>query len=152
MGPTDALPRGCGVEALGPPKHRPFTWYHLHPSPTYLRMDARWQPDRIHWESSRRKPTRTRTGSFPVLSWFACLSPSPCKLRNITNGLRYLHSQNVVHGDLKGVRSQYKSRFTIELTLRLAKHPCQCQWPGTNHRLWLRGSRRRSKSTHKPCR
>ena len=31
-------------------------------------------------------------------------------------GLCYLHSRNVIHGDLKGVRSFLKSRFTSVLT------------------------------------
>ena len=35
------------------------------------------------------------------------------KLRNITDGLYYLHSHNVVHEDLKGVRDCSKSRSTI---------------------------------------
>ena len=32
----------------------------------------------------------------------------PRKLRDITNGLQYLHSRNVVHGDLKGVRDYHE--------------------------------------------
>jgi serine/threonine protein kinase len=28
-----------------------------------------------------------------------------CQLSDVANGLGYLHSRNVIHGDLKGVRS-----------------------------------------------
>ena len=40
-----------------------------------------------------------------------CLPP-PRKLRDIADGLHYLHSHRVVHGDLKGVRVDSESRFT----------------------------------------
>ena len=39
----------------------------------------------------------------------------PRKLRGITDGLHYLHSCDVVHGDLKGVCDSSKSRSTIVL-------------------------------------
>ena len=38
------------------------------------------------------------------------------KLSDIAKGLCYLHSRNVIHGDLKGVRSSLKSCFTSILT------------------------------------
>ena len=40
----------------------------------------------------------------------------PCQLSDVAEGLRYLHSCNVVHGDLKGVRDYLKSHFTIPQT------------------------------------
>ena len=39
-----------------------------------------------------------------------------CKLRGITEGLHYLHSCNVVHGNLKGVCDYSKPHFTTVLT------------------------------------
>lgn len=39
-----------------------------------------------------------------------------CKVRGITDGLHYLHTRNVAHGDLKGVRNCPKSRFTAVST------------------------------------
>jgi serine/threonine protein kinase len=38
------------------------------------------------------------------------------QLSDVAKGLCYLHSCNVVHGDLKGVRSCSKSRFTTSFT------------------------------------
>ena len=38
------------------------------------------------------------------------------KLTDVAEGLCYLHSRNMVHGDLKGVRGCSKSRFTTILT------------------------------------
>jgi len=39
------------------------------------------------------------------------------QLSDVANGLCYLHSCNVIHGDLKGVRNRSKSRFATALTL-----------------------------------
>ena len=38
------------------------------------------------------------------------------QLSDIVKGLCYLHSCNVIHGDLKGVRERRKSHFTAALT------------------------------------
>ena len=38
------------------------------------------------------------------------------QLSDVANGLGYLHSCSVIHGDLKGVRSCSKSYFTVILT------------------------------------
>ena len=40
----------------------------------------------------------------------------PSQLSDVAEGLRYLHSCNVVHGGLKGVRDYLKSHFTIPHT------------------------------------
>ena len=48
---------------------------------------------------------------FSPPSWMIHLPPR--KLRDTADGLHYLHSCNVVHGDLKGVRGSSESRFTI---------------------------------------
>ena len=52
------------------------------------------------------------------------LSPSlhetltPSQLSDVAEGLNYLHSCNVVHGDLKGVRDCSRYRPTARLTPR----------------------------------
>lgn len=45
---------------------------------------------------------------FPTLT--------PTQLSDVAQGLEYLHSCNVIHGDLKGVRGCCKLRFTAGLT------------------------------------
>ena len=40
------------------------------------------------------------------------------KLSDVAEGLCYLHSHNMVHGDLKGVRGSFEPRFTTRLTPR----------------------------------
>lgn len=49
---------------------------------------------------------------FPCIGSHLCLS----KLSGIADGLNYLHSRNMVHGDLKGVRNCSKPRLTVALT------------------------------------
>ena len=39
------------------------------------------------------------------------------QLSDVASGLQYLHSRNVIHGDLKGVRDYSRSRFTAVLIL-----------------------------------
>ena len=40
----------------------------------------------------------------------------PLELRDIANGLYYLHSRDVIHGSIKGVRDYSESCFTTVLT------------------------------------
>ena len=39
------------------------------------------------------------------------------QLSNVASGLYYLHSRDVIHGDLKGVRDYSRSRFIVVLIL-----------------------------------
>ena len=39
-----------------------------------------------------------------------------CQLSEVADGLNYLHSCNVIHGHLRGVRGYSRPRFTIVLT------------------------------------
>ena len=97
----DPLPGGCAVETLGTPKYRPPPWYHLDSTPAHLGMDAWRRLDGIHREISSRRPARSC--KFPccrVLSH----ADSRHQLSDVVEGLHFLHSCNIVHGDLKGVR------------------------------------------------
>jgi len=49
-----------------------------------------------------------------LLHCMKCLSPH--QLSDVTDGLNYLHSSNVIHGDLKGVRDYSRSHFTTIFT------------------------------------
>ena len=46
------------------------------------------------------------------------------QLSDVANGLNYLHSCSVIHGDLKGVRDFFLSRFTIHNT-KPAERSCR---------------------------
>ena len=43
------------------------------------------------------------------------LSSLPSQLYDVAQGLHFLHSRNVVHGDLKGVRNRSKPGFIVVL-------------------------------------
>ena len=59
------------------------------------------------------------------------------KLSDVAKGLCYLHSHNVVHGDLKGVRGCSKSPFTaMHINIRPAEHPYRRVWSCADHGIW----------------
>jgi serine/threonine protein kinase len=47
---------------------------------------------------------------------------TPCQLSDVADGLVYLHSHGIVHGDLKGVRKMGKCSRNL-LTCVSVKHP-----------------------------
>jgi len=77
--------------------------------------------------TSKNIPVQTYLDSW--VSFPLCLSHlhSRYQFSDVAAGLEYLHSCNVFHGDLKGVR-----RYNI----RLAKRPCGRLWPCTRRRFW----------------
>jgi len=106
---ADPLPGGGSVETLNAPKRRSTLGHYSCSSPAYLGMDAWRGPDGIHQEHPRRKPTRSRMYPFRGVRSHAY---SPLQLSDVAEGLYYLHSCNIVHGDLKGVRDCSEPRFT----------------------------------------
>ena len=113
MRPVDPLPGSCSVETFGAPKYCPSPRYHFHTYPAHFRMDDWWRLDGIHQRTPRCRPTLScRCPS----SWVRSRVYSRCQLSDVAEGLRFLHSRNIVHGDLKGVRVQYKSCVTNVLT------------------------------------
>jgi serine/threonine protein kinase len=59
-----------------------------------------------------------RLGLVRVLSLCLFRAYSRCQLSDVAKGLYYLHSCNVIHGDLKGVRGRSKSRSSAALIPR----------------------------------
>ena len=101
------------METFGTPKHCPFPWYHTISSPAYLRMDAGRGSHGPHQGAPRRGSTwprgcPSRRGRYHTHSRH--------QLSDVTEGLRILHSRNIVHGDLKGVCDCSKPYITAVLT------------------------------------
>jgi len=111
---TDLLSGGRTVETLITSEHRPTSRrYYQHP-PARCGMDARRGPDGIYQESPRRR--QNWPCKCPSLRRMKCLFPH--QLSDTAEGLNYLHSCNVIHGDLKGVRDCSQPYFTSVLTYR----------------------------------
>jgi serine/threonine protein kinase len=106
---------------------------------TPLQVVSEWMPGGDLTEYIKTHPDTDRLGLVGVLPPVpnVMLTP-PRKLRDITDGLHYLHSRHVVHGDLKGVRDGSESRFTTVLTLGPAERPRGCHRLCTDHRFWSR--------------
>lgn len=77
-------------------------------------MDTRWRSEGAHRKAPRRQPAWSRERQSPGAG-SRTYSGSCCQLHDVARGLRYLHSRNVVHGDLKGVRANTETIFTIAL-------------------------------------
>ena len=111
--PTDVLSRGRSVETLDAPKHLTPPGCHSHSPTARFKLDVWWGPAGIPQEAPQCGPSWTcRCPSF-------CVPPMPYssfQLGDAAKGLHYLHSCNVIHGDLKGVRGYSKTLFTTVLT------------------------------------
>lgn len=79
-------------------------------TPAPLQLISEWMPGGDLKEYVREYPGADRLGLVGVPPLRVGYALTPCKLRDITEGLHYLHSRDVVHGDLKGVRPYSKSR------------------------------------------
>jgi len=108
------LSRGCNVETVNTPKYlAPAGCHHRSPS-ACLELDARRGLARVYQEESGCEPTWTCVCSFRYAHF--TLTPLS-QLSDVANGLCYLHSCNVIHGDLKGVGGS-TFLFTAILTSR----------------------------------
>jgi len=97
---TGLLPRSRDVETVDTPKCFTPPGCHYRSSPTHFELDAWRRPAGIHQGKLRCRPTWSCRR--PPLR---CLSHahSCYQLSDITKGLGYLHTCNVIHGDVKGV-------------------------------------------------
>ena len=109
---TGLLQRGRNVEALDAPKYRAPPGCYYYPAPAHFELDVRRGSDGTHQEIPRCRPTRTCR--FLSCCTYPHVYPH-YQLSDVARGLCYLHSSNVIHGDLRGVRSP-NSRFSTVLT------------------------------------
>ncbi|KAF9643166.1 hypothetical protein BDM02DRAFT_1708197 [Thelephora ganbajun] len=108
------FPRGSrGVETLSTSKHRPPSGRHHRPPPIHFGSDIRREPDGIHRKPSKCKQGGSRAYPFRCVPCTTRLLPR--QLSDVVQGLNYLHSCNVIHGGLKGVRGCIRSRLTTKL-------------------------------------
>ena len=100
------------METLETSKHLTSPGCHYLSPPTRFKLDAWRGSAGIYQETLRCRQTWTCKWPSVVLSH----AYSRRQLSDVANGLCYLHSCNVIHGDLKGVRTRYMSRFATVLT------------------------------------
>jgi len=84
-----------------------------------FQLISTWMPSGDLPEYIKNNPNADRLGLVgvpPVV--FASNAYSSYQLSDVARGLCYLHSRNVIHGDLKGVCDCCVSRFNIVLTPR----------------------------------
>ena len=67
-------------------------------------LDGEWKHPRIRQGTSRCRPARACRFSVQVLATLAPLTTAKPQLAGVAKGLIYIHSQGMIHGDLKGVR------------------------------------------------
>ena len=70
---------------------------------TSLHLISEWMPGGDLIEYISKNPSADRLGLVSVLPLHLNLRSSRLKLSDVAEGLQFLHSCNVVHGDLKGV-------------------------------------------------
>ena len=88
------------METLATSKYRALPWRHSFPSPARVRMDVWWGSERIYCEKPRCKSTRP--GRCP--SRYISSDVHPHQISDVAQALRFLHSQDIVHGSIMGVR------------------------------------------------
>ena len=77
-----------------------------------LQLISEWMAGGDLQEYIRRCPSSDRLELVGVLLSMLDGMLTPRELRDITEGLNFLHSLGVVHGDLKGVRDNFESLYS----------------------------------------
>jgi len=83
-----------------------------------------WVSDEELKEYIIRHPDTDRLGLVGVPFYCVGSCSRPFQLTGIADGLNYLHSRNVVHGDLKGVRNCSKSTSYDHIDMWAAEYLC----------------------------
>ena len=83
---------------------------------TPLQLVSEWMPGGDLTEYVKKHPEVDRLELVCVSPPYRTMHLPSRKLRGVVDGLHYLHSNNVIHGDLRGVRDRSKSSSTIVLT------------------------------------
>ena len=73
------------------------------------------------------------------------VTSSPRQLFGIAKGLGYLHSCNVIHGDIKGVRGSVYILKPMLMVIGAGEYTSRCGWKRTNCGLWSCNCRTRYK-------
>ena len=94
------LQRGRCLEKVETPEYRPFHWRYDGSFTNHLGVDTERNSIGVPRERSRCKSGRP-SEPFPVIAFDRY--PYPPKLSDISEGLDYLHANNVIHGNLNGV-------------------------------------------------
>ena len=81
-----------------------------------LELISKWMSGGELPEYIMRQPNADRLALVCFVSTMTPRALTPFQLSDVAKGLNYLHSSNMVHGDLKGVRDYYRPSFTSIFT------------------------------------
>ena len=83
---------------------------------SHFQLISKWMCGSDLLEYVKERPDVDRLELVGVHSLYLFRTYARYQLSDVAKGLCYLHSCNVIHGDLKGVRDCFKPRFTTVLT------------------------------------
>lgn len=111
------------MEKVETPQHRPFHWCDTKPFAVCVKVDEKWDYNRICQQKFRCESDCTGE-SFPHDHCNMAGDFTFVKLLDVAEGLTYLHRKYVVHADLKGVGTCSDSLQVTLITLGPAQHSC----------------------------
>ena len=104
------------METHSSPKHRSIPWRHSRPSSAHFGLDGTWGFTRIPGEASKGKSARPCTRLSHRAG--ANLECSPVhQLHDVAEALSYIHSRNMVHGNVMGVCAPRLTNNLTDITI-----------------------------------